>query len=572
MLRVTILDGYVDEPTCLGVPPYISPYPRYLAGAVWDIDPSAQVLYRTIDDLRASQMQDDALSHADIVLVVAGMAVPGRYLSGFPISPREVVTILSPLTKPVTLLCGPAARYGFGMAGGKQTADATKVKEVIDLVVTGDGEGVLADLLAHCHQLDAVDPTQCRADAHAIASYAVKGAKLVTQHPFFPNHLITELETYRGCPRSIVGGCSFCSEPRKGAPDFRPIQDIIDEVAALYQAGVRHIRLGNQPCIFSYMARDAECEEFPRPNPDALKQLFSGIRRVAPELLTLHVDNANPGIIARHPTEARAIAKTIVQYHTPGDVAAFGVESVDPVVINQNNLKASAEEVHAAITLLNEVGASRGYNGMPELLPGLNFVFGLKGETKETFAQNYAFLKQVFDNHLLVRRINLRQVIPIPGTPLYSEGVKLVTKHKHLFKRFKQQVQETIERPLLQRLLPMQTVLTDIYTELHDGKLTLGRQMGSYPLLVGIPGVYSLHHFMNVAVVDYGYRSVTAIPYPLNVNTAPRETLEAIPSVGKKRAIRILANRPYATAQQFLASLDDASIGTQIMPYLSFEK
>ena len=29
-----ILDGYVDEPTCLGVPPYISPYVRYLAGVL----------------------------------------------------------------------------------------------------------------------------------------------------------------------------------------------------------------------------------------------------------------------------------------------------------------------------------------------------------------------------------------------------------------------------------------------------------------------------------------------------------------------------------------------------------
>ena len=27
-----ILDGYVDEPACLGVPPYISPYIRTVAG------------------------------------------------------------------------------------------------------------------------------------------------------------------------------------------------------------------------------------------------------------------------------------------------------------------------------------------------------------------------------------------------------------------------------------------------------------------------------------------------------------------------------------------------------------
>ncbi len=572
MLRVVLIDGYVDEPTCLGVPPYISPYPRYLAGAIWDAAPSACITYLTIDQLRTSQMRADALEHADLIIVIAGMAVPGRYLSGFPVSPRELVTILGPLPAPLKLLCGPAARYGFGMRGGKQTTDTNLVHKVFDLIVTGDGECVLTALLTNHHSIDSVDPSQCRIDAHEIASYAVKGAKIVTQHPFFPHYLITELETYRGCPRSIVGGCSFCSEPRKGAPDFRPVADIVDEVAALYQEGIRHFRLGNQPCIFSYMAHDAEHKEFPRPNPDALHHLFAGIRRVAPALCTLHVDNANPGIIARYPDEARAIAKTIVQHHTPGDVAAFGVESVDPEVIKHNNLKASADEVYAAITLLNEVGATRGRNGMPELLPGLNFVFGLKGETNDTFAQDYAFLKRLLDDNLLVRRINLRQLIPLPDTPLYAEGVKLITKHKHAFKHFKHQVQETIERPLLQRLLPPQTVLTDVYTEKHDGKLTLGRQVGSYPLLIGIPGVYPLQQFMNVAVVDYGYRSVTAVPSPVQVNTVPRETLEALPGVGKKRAIRILANRPYASTQHFLSSLDDASVGRQLVPYLSFEK
>ena len=74
------------------------------------------------------------------------------------------------------------------------------------------------------------------------------------------------------------------------------------------------------------------------------------------------------------------------------------MESVDPVVIKKNNLKASAEEVIDAIRLLNEVGSTRGTNGLPELLPGLNFVFGLDGETKNTFALDYEFLKKIYDD------------------------------------------------------------------------------------------------------------------------------------------------------------------------------
>ena len=33
-MLVSILDGYTDEPSRLGVPPFMAAYPRYLAGAV----------------------------------------------------------------------------------------------------------------------------------------------------------------------------------------------------------------------------------------------------------------------------------------------------------------------------------------------------------------------------------------------------------------------------------------------------------------------------------------------------------------------------------------------------------
>ena len=87
MLKVSILDGYVDEPTCLGVPPYISPYPRYIAGAVWSYNRSAQIFYLTIDQLRKDKSLLSILSKSDVLIVIAGMSVPGRYLSGFPASP-----------------------------------------------------------------------------------------------------------------------------------------------------------------------------------------------------------------------------------------------------------------------------------------------------------------------------------------------------------------------------------------------------------------------------------------------------------------------------------------------------
>jgi radical SAM superfamily enzyme with C-terminal helix-hairpin-helix motif len=568
MLNVTILDGYVDEPTCLGVPPYISPYPRYIAGSIWSFDPKPVLSYLTIDQLRNDKKNLEILSKSNLVVVIAGMSVPGRYLSGFPLSPNEIPSILKDVNG-FKVLTGPAARHGFGMSGGKQTRDTNLVANLFDLIIKGDAEIVINDLLRNRLKADKADPDGVRKDASAIRDYSVKGAKIVQQHPFYPDHLITEIETYRGCPRYITGGCSFCSEPSKGSPDFRPVGDVVDEIQSLYNNGIRHIRLGNQPCIFSYMAKGTGKLEFPRPNPDAIEKLLKGIRNVAPELKTFHIDNANPGVLARYPKECEKIAKTIIRYHTSGDVAAMGVESVDPVVIKKNNLKASEEEVFSAIKLLNKIGSQRGSNGMPELLPGLNFVFGLDGETKRTFDLDYNFLKKIMDNGLMVRRINLRQVIPIPGTHMYNVGNRFVNRHKSLFQHFKNKVQREIMQPMLKRMLPAGVVLRSVYSEKHDGKLTLGRQMGSYPLLVGIPGKLDLGIFSDVRIVDYGFRSVTGVPSPLDVNTASRETLEAVPGLGRKRVIRILRSRPFKDEKQFVECLDDEFVAKKTLGFVS---
>ncbi len=570
MLKAIIIDGYVDEPTCLGVPPYISPYPRYIAGAIWKHYKNAQIFYYTIDQIRKDISLSKILSNSNLLIVIAGMSVPGRYLSGYPISPNEIISILHGLNKPIKVLTGPAARYGFGISGGKQVRETKVVKHVFDIIANGDGEIVIVDLLRNNLKISDIDPSKCRSKPNAIRNYAIFGSNIVNQHPFYPDYLIAEIETYRGCPRSIVGGCSFCREPSKGPPRFRAIKDILDEISSLYKSAIQHFRIGNQPCIFSYMSKDADDNEFPKPNPVAIEKLFKGIRNNAPNLKTLHIDNANPGIIARYQKECKQIAKSIIKYHTSGDVAALGVESTDPIVIKKNNLKASPAEVMKAIKLLNEIGTKRGANGLPELLPGLNFVYGLEGETKKTFEFDYNFLKEICDKNLQIRRINLRQVIPIPGTKIFTFGNKNVKKYKTEFRRFKKKIRENIERPMLEKIVPKGTILTDVFTEIYDGKLTFGRQIGSYPLLVGIPGIFPLHKFFNVKLIDYGYRSITAIPFPIHINTVSRTTLEAIPGVGKKRATRILSNRPYKTKERFINSIDDKEIARELLRYINF--
>ncbi|RLE80867.1 MAG: radical SAM protein, partial [Thermoprotei archaeon] len=456
-----IVDGYTDEPAGLGVPPYLDVYPRYVAGAIWSNLPSAQVIYFTIDEVRRSlDVFLKIASKAKAIIFIAGVSVPGKYLGGTPISLEELEFLSRVLEKPVKILGGPVAIFGIGKEGGRIAELPSRLGDSFDLVVRGDIELAVYRFIRE-RSLEKVDPYERRTDFGLIDMFAVKGAKIVLQHPNYSRNLIIELETFRGCPRAIVGGCSFCIEPLYGKVIFRSVKGIAAEVKALYSYGVKCFRLGRQTDIYSYMAHDTGKYEFPKPNPRAVELLFKSIRNAAPNLKVLHIDNANPGTLANHPTEARKITKIIVKYHTPGDVAALGVESADPKVIKLNNLKASPEESLEAVRIINEMGARRGYNGLPHLLPGINFVFGLIGETKETYILNYEFLKRILEEGLLVRRINLRQVLVFPRTRMWDVGTRVINRNKQYFKVFKEKIRKEIDLPMFRRVVPRGTILRE---------------------------------------------------------------------------------------------------------------
>jgi radical SAM superfamily enzyme with C-terminal helix-hairpin-helix motif len=293
--------------------------------------------------------------------------------------------------------------FGYAAEGG--TRGEKQGFEGYDVVF----EGEVAAALSHALQ-DTPKPGVLNYDD--LDRWSVAGASIITEHPWYP-HILCELETARGCSRSVTGGCGFCTEYLYGAPRHRSVVGIAAEVAALSEAGARNFRLGRQPDLLTYGT--TESSEFPEPDPAMLEDLFSSVREAAPELKTLHIDNVNPGTIAHHEEASRTALAVIVQYHTPGDVAAFGLESADPAVVAANNLKASAEEVLRAIAIVNEVGGVR-EEGIPHLLPGLNFVCGLAGETAATYEKNRVFLEEVQRRNLLIRRVNIGQLMPFEGT------------------------------------------------------------------------------------------------------------------------------------------------------------
>ncbi|MCS7118736.1 MAG: radical SAM protein [Archaeoglobaceae archaeon] len=521
-MKALILDGYVDEPSCLGVPPFISPYPRFISGVLKEAKISA--LYTTIDSFRERPDIKRKVKDFEFLFIIAGIAVPGNYLGGKPLSKKEIFSLN--LAKK-NILVGP-----IYLELSKKEISALEDSSIE--VLKFPFERVLCETLGVKFEFDKL---------------LIIGSEIVTQHPWFPN-VICEIETYRGCYWSK---CSFCIE-RFQKFFVRNPENVVSEIKALYDAGVRHFRIGKQTDFFTYLADFSY--DFPKPNVEAIKNFHRAIWNSCPKIKTLHLDNVNPKTITEYPEESKEIIKVISIYQTPGNVAAFGMESADERVVKKNTLCANPEEVMKAIEIMNKYGKTISYNGLPVFLPGINFVIGLKGETKETFEKNFEFLREVLERGLLLRRINIRQVKIFSGTPMEREGYSRLIKHKKYFYTFKNRVREEIDNKMLRKILPKGRKITNLMVEV-EGKISFARQIATYPILVGLIGRYSKGIFIDARVVDYGYRSVTAVETPLNINRAKLEQLEAL--IGAK-AVEIAKRRPFSKLEDLKNYIENAEL------------
>jgi radical SAM superfamily enzyme with C-terminal helix-hairpin-helix motif len=547
-MNIIILDGYVDEPSCLGVPPYISPYVRYTAGAISDAghDP----IYITIDEYRRGSPKVKSFSKGNLLIIIGGAIVPGKYLRGNPASSSEIKRIVENF-RGTTILGGPVAK--FGSSGGRSSKN---IENAFDFISKKDVDTFVYDLLVHKSSENRLR------NQNEWKKWSISGSKIISQHPDFPNPLIIELESYRGCVRYHMGGCVFCIEPLFGEPQFRGVKEIVEEVGALSKFGAVNYRLGGQSCIFSYGSKEIGESETPKPNPPLIESLFTGIRRAAPNIEVLHTDNANPAVISEHPKEAKAIIKILIKYCTSGNVLALGMESADPQVIKVNSLNANPAQVKSAIELINKYGREKGDTGMPKLLPGVNILCGLSGETKKTYELNFRFLKDIIDSDLLLRRINIRQV------SFVRKRFDVKTKHSD-FLRFKKKVREEIDHKMLKNVIPPKTILRRVLMEKREGNISFGRQVGTYPILVGVPYPITEGRILDVIITQHGQRSVTGVEFPLDVNKASLKALTCLPKIGKKRAAQIVRNRPFSSMQEIFSALDSKEVASDLEDYIS---
>ena len=552
-----VIDGYEDEPAAFGVPNYVGFHVRYICGVLEER--GIEYTYMTVDHWRRvyksslessegrnsirSQMRD--LQGA---VILAGAVVPGKYIRGTPISLREVDTILSSIPSVIPVLCG-----GWAIRHWRQSGWVSPRKNLFCTVK--DTDATLNRFLSTGIW------THTKRTSEEWSKWALKGAssKALTEHPDltsngnFPGPLIYEIELYQGCVR-FKRGCKFCIEPKKGLPLWREEDDVIKEINTAIDHGAVNVRIGGATDIYTYRADGVKDLEYPIPNPEPISKVLDGARENE-SLEILHVDNANPSIVAQNIEPSTEITKNLVANLSDGAVLSFGLESADPEVHRTNWLNCDSEQLKTAIRHINQYGRERGPRGLPRLLPGLNFIAGLNGESESTYDMNLKLLREIKSEGLWLRRINIRQV----------EGRGFQEVPEAAFKAFKKSVREEIDRSMLQEIAPVGTKLSGVWWESREGRIrlpeqvldkkfrepsihgtpgvTFGRQIGAYPLLVGVPYAIPLETESDILVTSHGMRSISGIECGIDVNSATRNQLEALPGIGAKSSWRIISSR-----------------------------
>ena len=191
------------------------------------------------------------------------------------------------------------------------------------------------------------------------------------------------LMSARGCTFK----CTFCYRMDPGYRKRDP-EELLDEVEMLYKNyGITRISFVDDLLMASVEHTENVCKAMLKRNLPITWDCMGRLNYCSKELLQLMKDAGCVFII-------------------------YGIESMDQTVLNNMKKGLRPEMIISGIEQTFEVGIS----------PGFNFIFGNKGDTKETLQKCVDFLIKYDD---FAEKRTIRPVTPYPGSPLYYEAIDL---------------------------------------------------------------------------------------------------------------------------------------------------
>ncbi len=204
-----------------------------------------------------------------------------------------------------------------------------------------------------------------------------------------PTDFVFPLMSARGCSFK----CTFCYRMDPGYRVRSP-ENLLDEVELLHKKyGITYIAFQDDLLMSSIKHTEDVCKEFLKRDLPVRWACNGRLNYCSEELLQLMKD----------------AGCTFINY---------GIESLDQNVLNNMKKGLRPDMIEQGIKDTLKVGIS----------PGLNFIFGNKGDNKETLKKAVDFLIKYDD---FAQKRTIRPVTPYPGSPLYYDAIEMGSLDKN---------------------------------------------------------------------------------------------------------------------------------------------
>ncbi len=278
------------------------------------------------------------------------------------------------------------------VAGGPHPSGASE--EVlgmgVDYVVIGEGEIVFRQILQRIIKEDSLSSLS--------GSRILRPDGLVDLDSFPPMSfrygMIGPVEVTRGCPY----GCIYCQTPRlfPGPVRHRSIETITKTVNEMLSRGIKDIRFIS-PNSLAYGSPNGRV-----PVLEAVETLLSSLRRL--------IGKEGRIFFGTFPSEVRpehldSQAVKLIKKYCNNDNIVMGAQSGSERILKLLRRGHTVEDVVRAVKVCVLEG----------LIPNVDFIFGIPGETEDDQLKTLAFMQRLVDSGA---RIHAHYFMPLPGTPL----------------------------------------------------------------------------------------------------------------------------------------------------------
>jgi len=285
----------------------------------------------------------------------------------------------------VTLMGGPHVSF--------TAEESLRAYPGIDLIVMGEGEATIAELMAvgMCPEnmegikgiarrvADGIAVSEPRPFIEDIDTLPLPARHLLPLSRYQALGFSISIITSRGCPYS----CIFCQGRRMvgNRVRMRSPSLVVDEIEQIIAYGIDRINVADDLFVSSPQRVKEVCEEIVRRGLRFSWSAFARVNTVDKETMRL-------------------------MHETGCDSISFGVETGNPEMMERIRKKITLEQVRQAVSLCREAG----------IIPHTSFIAGLPGETPETLRETEEFasgLGSLYGYHLLA---------PFPGTTIREEA------------------------------------------------------------------------------------------------------------------------------------------------------